>query len=69
MLAMIIGPTMEISFRQSLMRSGGSFAIFLRSPIAVTLITVSFLLFCWNIYRGLRPAKAAWEKALEEGEG
>jgi putative tricarboxylic transport membrane protein len=68
MLAMIIGPTMELAFRQSLMRSGGSFSIFLHSPIALTLITASFLLFCWNIYRGLRPQKALWEKALEEDE-
>jgi len=67
-LAMIIGPTMELAFRQSLMRSGGSFSIFVHSPIAVTLIAVSFILFCWNIYRALRPQKAAWEKALEEDE-
>ena len=69
MLAMIIGPTMELSFRQSLMRSGGSFSIFFYSPIALTLIVASFLLFCWNIYRSLRPAKADWEKVLEEDEG
>ena len=69
MLAMIIGPTMELSFRQSLMRSGGSFSIFLHSPIALTLIVASFLLFCWNIYRGLRAAKADWEKVLEEDKG
>ncbi len=68
MLAMIIGPTMELAFRQSLMRSGGSFSIFFHSPIAVTLITGSFILFGWNIYRALRPKKASWEKALEEDE-
>jgi putative tricarboxylic transport membrane protein len=68
MLAMIIGPTMELAFRQSLMRSGGSFSVFLQSPIALILITASFVLFGWNIYRGLRPKKALWEKALEEDE-
>ncbi len=67
-LAMIIGPTMEMSFRQSLMRSGGSFSIFWQSPITLTLILFSCLLFLWNIYRALRPTKASWEKALEEGE-
>jgi putative tricarboxylic transport membrane protein len=66
-LAMIIGPTIEMAFRQSLMRSGGSFAIFWQSPIAVTLIGLSGALVLWNIYRALRP-KASWEKALEEGE-
>jgi TctA family transporter len=64
---MIIGPTMELSFRQALMRSNGSFLIFWESPIAMTLVTMSFLLLFWNIYRGLRPKKASWEKALEEG--
>jgi putative tricarboxylic transport membrane protein len=66
-LAIIIGPTMEISFRQSLMRSGGSFAIFLQSPISLTLIVLSGVLLLWNIYRTLRP-KTSWEKALEEGD-
>jgi putative tricarboxylic transport membrane protein len=64
-LAMIIGPTLENAFRWSLMRSGGSFVIFLKSPIALTLLVLSCLLLVWNIYRTLRPKKA-WEKALEE---
>jgi putative tricarboxylic transport membrane protein len=68
-LAMIIGPTLEMNFRQSLMRSGGSFSIFLGSPIAVTLSIVSFLLLVWSIYRALRQTKASWEKALEEDKG
>ena len=67
-LAMIIGPTLEMAFRQSLMRSAGSFVIFFKSPIACTLIALSCLLFIWNIYRAVRPKKASWEKALEEGE-
>ncbi len=67
-LAMIIGPALEMAFRQSLMRSAGSFGIFFKSPIACTLLALSCLLFVWNIYRAVRPKKA-WEKALEEGEG
>jgi putative tricarboxylic transport membrane protein len=66
-LAMIIGPTIEMAFRQSLMRSAGSFSIFFKSPISCTLIVLSCLLFIWNIYRAVRPKKE-WEKALEEGE-
>ena len=66
-LAMIIGPTMELSLRQALMRSDGSFSIFWESPVAVILILISFLMLFWNIYRTLRPQKASWEKALEEG--
>jgi putative tricarboxylic transport membrane protein len=64
-LAMIIGPSLENAFRWSLMRSGGSFVIFLNSPIALTLLLLSGLLLIWNIYRTIRPKKA-WEKALEE---
>jgi putative tricarboxylic transport membrane protein len=67
-LAMIIGPTIEMAFRQSLMRSGGSFSIFWQSPISMILIILSCLLFLWNVYRSLRPRKASWEKALEEGQ-
>ena len=66
-LALLIGPTIEMAFRQSLMRSAGSFSIFFESPIACTLIVLSCLLFVWNVYRAVRPKKA-WEKALEEGE-
>jgi putative tricarboxylic transport membrane protein len=64
-LAIIIGPTLENAFRWSLMRSAGSFAIFVHSPITAVLITLSALLLIWNVYRTLRP-KRDWEKALEE---
>lgn len=67
LLAMIIGPMIEIAFRQSLMRSKGSFSIFLKSPISMILIILSCLLFLWNIYRGLRSSKASWGKALGKG--
>jgi putative tricarboxylic transport membrane protein len=58
-LAMILGPASEITFRQSLMRSGGSFSIFFESPIAATLIAAAVLLLGWNIYRALRPEPEA----------
>ena len=61
-LALILGPNAEIAFRQSLLRSGGSFAIFLQSPISLTLIIASCLLLSWNIYRSVR-AKPASESA------
>jgi putative tricarboxylic transport membrane protein len=66
-LSLIVGRTMELSFRQSLMRSGGSFSIFWESPLALPLIFISIILLLLNIYRALRPKKASWEKALEEG--
>ena len=67
-LAMIIGPTIEMTFRQSLMRSGGSFAIFWKSPISLVLLALSGVLLIWNICRALKPKRASWEKALEEGQ-
>jgi putative tricarboxylic transport membrane protein len=65
-LAMIIGPMIEMAFRQSLMRSGGSFSIFFQSPIASVLLIATLILFVWNLYRTMRTRKARWEKALEE---
>jgi len=55
-LALILGPAMELSFRQSLMRSAGSFSIFWDSPIALTLISLSVLLFLWNLSKSLRSS-------------
>lgn len=65
-LAMILGPMMEMTFRQSLMRSAGSFSIFWESSISLVLMVASGLLLLWNIYRELRPTKATWESALKE---
>jgi len=53
-LALIIGPTLEESFRQALMRSGGSFDIFWQSPIALSLLLVALTALLVNLYRGLR---------------
>ncbi len=64
-LAMIIGPMLEMAFRQSLMRSAGSFSIFWESSIAFVLIIASAGLFIWNIYRGIKPKGAVWENALK----
>jgi putative tricarboxylic transport membrane protein len=66
-LAMILGNPMEVAFRQTLMRSGGSFSIFWESPIALTLVVAAVLLFLWNIFRSLKVFVVSWMKALEEG--
>ena len=46
-LAMVLGPIMETSLRQSLLISRGSFSIFITRPICAALIlfTVAFLVF------------------------
>jgi len=66
-LALIISPLMEYSFRQSLMRSAGSFSIFLSNPITITLLAACGLLFVWNLISSLRPTQPEWKKVLEKG--
>ena len=67
-LAMVLGNSTELEFRRTMMLSAGSLSIFYKSPITCVLVSISLLLFIWNIYRALRPKKATWEKALEENE-
>ncbi len=62
-LALIIGPTLEETFRQSLMRSAGSFSIFWQSPIALVFIGISTLLLVWNLYRALWRGEKVPQKA------
>jgi putative tricarboxylic transport membrane protein len=56
-LALILGPTIEEAFRQSLMKSAGSFSVFWESRIALTFLAISAVLFGWNVYSGLRSQK------------
>jgi putative tricarboxylic transport membrane protein len=53
-LAMVLGPIMETSLRQTLLISRGSFYIFLTRPICAVLfgLTAAFLL--WPLIRGKR---------------
>jgi putative tricarboxylic transport membrane protein len=43
-LALVLGPMMENSLRQSLLVSQGSFLIFLTRPVSATLLAISILL-------------------------
>jgi putative tricarboxylic transport membrane protein len=65
-LALIIGPRLEEALRQSLMSSGGSFAIFWQSPIALAFIILSFLIFAWNVFRMIRPKRHLKDEVLEK---
>ena len=46
-LAFVIGPIMETALRQSLIMSGGDFAIFVSRPVAGTLIIIAVLVAIW----------------------
>lgn len=65
-LALIIGPMLEESFRQSLMRSGGSFSVFWESPVAFVCLVLSGLLFFWQVFRSFRPAILSKKQAKGE---
>jgi len=48
-LAMVLGDKMEDSFRQSMLLSQGSFAIFFSNGLVATLMALSALLACWGM--------------------
>ena len=50
-LALVLGPIMETSLRQSLLISRGSFNIFLTRPICAALIALTAAFLIWPILR------------------
>jgi putative tricarboxylic transport membrane protein len=48
-LAFVLGPMLEMSFRQSLSMSDGSFSIFINRPIAVTCLSLAFILLLFPL--------------------
>jgi putative tricarboxylic transport membrane protein len=63
-LALILGPMMELAFRQSLMMSGGDFKVFFGSPISLVLLAVSALLVLGTAVRSILAARSPQEKTL-----
>ena len=51
-LAMVLGPIMETSLRQTLLISRGSFYIFLTRPICAVLIGLTAAFLLWPLMRG-----------------
>jgi putative tricarboxylic transport membrane protein len=47
----VLGPIMEINFRQSLIISKGSFMIFITRPITALVLSVSVLLLAFSALR------------------
>jgi putative tricarboxylic transport membrane protein len=50
-LAMVLGPIMETSLRQSLLISRGSFAIFATRPICAVLMAITAAFLLWPVFR------------------
>jgi putative tricarboxylic transport membrane protein len=65
-LGLVLAPMMELSLRQSLAMSGGSYAVFVTRPISVVLLAVGLAL----VVLALRPLLSRtldWRSRLEEG--
>ncbi|MBI4966247.1 MAG: tripartite tricarboxylate transporter permease [Desulfomonile tiedjei] len=62
LLALVLGPKLEVAFRQSLMISHGSFDVFINRPISLAFLaaTLLFLLIplVKTVFRGLRSESA-----------
>ena len=56
-LALILGPIMEKSFRNALIISDGSFMIFLTKPIAATVLAISALILLSTCFSSYKKAK------------
>jgi putative tricarboxylic transport membrane protein len=66
-LGLVIAPIFELSLRQSLIMSGGSWAIFLQRPISLGLIALSLLLLGLAAW-GMVAARRDWRAKLAEAE-
>ena len=57
-LAFVLGPMIESSMRQSLLISGGSFSIFVASPISMSLVGIFVVLVIGQAIAAMRSRKA-----------
>ncbi|MQA08225.1 MAG: tripartite tricarboxylate transporter permease [Pseudonocardiaceae bacterium] len=49
-LAFVLGPIMETSFRQSMLISNGDPAVFVTRPVSGTLLGLALLVLCWSVF-------------------
>ena len=64
-MAFVLGPIMETTFRQALIKSSGSFSIFFTRPIAAVLLLLCVLSIAGAIAMRRRQSKAV--QVLVEG--
>jgi putative tricarboxylic transport membrane protein len=58
LLGLVLGPKLEVAFRQSLMISRGDFGIFIERPVSATLLAASAAALLWPLVKLLRRKKA-----------
>jgi putative tricarboxylic transport membrane protein len=66
-LGLVIAPIFEMSLRQSLIMSGGSWEIFLHRPIALVLLGICAILLTLAVY-GAIMARRDWRTRLAQAE-
>jgi putative tricarboxylic transport membrane protein len=54
LLGLVLGPKLEVAFRQSLMISRGDFGIFVERPVSATLLAASVAALLWPLVKLLR---------------
>ena len=64
-LAVVLGPMMETSFRQSLAISQGSIAIFVQRPISAILLILFFLLLLCSMFMVATRKRSFWGRNID----
>jgi putative tricarboxylic transport membrane protein len=65
-LAFIMGPLLEQNLRQSLLISGGSFAIFITRPISCVTLAIALLLLLSNVLPFMKKKREKVDEVLAE---
>ncbi|HEV7293008.1 MAG TPA: tripartite tricarboxylate transporter permease [Devosia sp.] len=67
-IGFILGPMAETNFRRALQLANGDAISFFTNPISGVFLTLAALSILWQIYRGLRPRRAASGDAMLAGK-
>jgi putative tricarboxylic transport membrane protein len=68
-MALVLGPLLEASFRNSLTLADGSFSIFFTRPISLTVISIALLLLISTGFKFYRKTKTTVEAQTEDEGG
>lgn len=67
-LAFVLGPIMEESFRQSLLLSQGDLGIFVARPLPLVILVVITAIACWSLFAWIRRRQTLRLKTSESPE-
>jgi putative tricarboxylic transport membrane protein len=66
LLALVLGPLMESSLRQSLLISRGSFAIFFSRPVSAVLMVVTLIFLLTSLFPALKTRREKLAAEMRE---